>query len=414
MTRTAQHALPLACIAVLLAGCPAEPPPVGPGVVERPLVEITRAEDALRPVPETLLGEFVDDGDWPSLRAAIGRSLEYLERKDPGHELTFGPRRVGAADLAAALRSLDGWLAAEPTPAELASRLSELFEPMANVGDGRGGMLVTGYYEPLIAGSLRRTSEYSVPIYSPPKDLFRIDLGEFRDEWSGRSVTGLLDGNRLRPYPDRRHIRESGRLRGREIAWARDRVDLFFVEVQGSGALVLPDGREIRIGYAGANGRQYRSIGRLLIDEGEIPRERMSMQALRAWLRDHPEQIDRVLDYNESQVFFRRLDGPPVGSLGVPVTPGRSVAADHALLPPGALGFLLTEVPGVDESGATVAEAPLRRFVLNHDTGGAIRGADRADFFWGRGEEAALRAGLMKQPGRLYFLVPRPRPAPPA
>ncbi len=270
-------------------------------------------------------------------------------------------------------------------------------------------MQVTGYYEPLIAGSLRRTEEYSVPVYGPPRDLFRVQLGEFRDEWEGRSVTGLLRGNRLLPYPDRREIREGGRLRGREIAWARDPVELFFVEIQGSGALLLPDGAELRIGYAGANGRQYRSIGKLLIDEGKIPRERMSMQALREYLRDAPEEIERVLDHNESQVFFRRLDGPPVGSLGVPVTPGRSIATDHRLLPPGALGFLLTESPRRGTGRRDRRGRPAAPVRLNQDTGGAIRGAARADFFWGRGEEAARRAGLMNQPGRLYFLVPRER-----
>jgi membrane-bound lytic murein transglycosylase A len=268
-------------------------------------------------------------------------------------------------------------------------------------------MLVPGYYEPELAGSLRRSADYAVPVYGPPGDLFHIDLGAFRDEWEGRSVSGLLRGNRLLPYPDRREIRHGGRLRGREIAWARDPVELFFVEIQGSGTLRLPDGGELRIGYAGSNGRQYRSIGRLLIDEGHIERERMSMQALRRFLADHPEEIERVLDHNESQVFFRRLDGPPVGNLGVPVTPGRTLAVDQSLLPPAALGFLLTDVPGIDAHGAIRAERPLRRFVLTQDTGGAIRGAERADFFWGRGEEAALRAGLMQHSGRLYFLVPR-------
>ena len=131
------------------------------------------------------------------------------------------------------------------------------------------------------------------------------------------------------------------------------------------------------------------------------------MQALRAYLAAHPEEVERILDHNESQVFFRRLDGPPVGSLGVPVTPGRSIAADQSLLPPGALGYLLSEVPGLGEDGATVPVARLRRFVLIQDTGGAIKGADRADFFWGRGEDAALRAGLMKQPGKLYLLLPK-------
>ena len=408
------HALCLATLGLVLLACPQVPEPI-----EAPTEpEFTAtAETALREVSARILREFVDDGDWESLGLALERNRTWLRKQPPEREFTYGPRTVRGDQLLAAFDSLLERLSEDPTPAELASRLEEIFDVAVNVADGRSRMLVTGYYEPLIAGSRRRTDEYQVPVYGPPSDLFRINLGDFKDEWAGKSVTGLLSGKRLLPYPDRREIRRSERLRGREIAWARDPVDLFFVEIQGSGALLLPDARELRIGYAGANGRPYRSIGKLLIDEGEIPRERMSMQALRAYLAAHPEETERILDHNESQVFFRRLDGPPVGSLGVPVTAGRSIAADHSLLPPGALGFLLSEIPGVAEDGSTVAVGSLRRFVVNQDTGGAIRGAGRADFFWGRGDEAALRAGLMKQPGKLFVLVPKvtapadPRPA---
>ncbi|MCZ6508039.1 MAG: MltA domain-containing protein [Acidobacteria bacterium] len=393
------------CLALVACRQPA-PPVVEP----LPASEFVAApETALRSVSPLVLRELLDDGDWPSLRQALAHDRAWLARQPADRILTFGPRSVSVEELGSALALVEGWLAEEPTPRELAQRLGEAFDPMVTVGEEGSRMLVTGYYEPLIAGSLRRTEEYDVPIYGPPPDLFHIELGDFRDEWRGRRVTGLRRGNRLLPYPDRREIRQGGRLRGREIAWARDPVDLFFVEVQGSGALVLPDGNEIRIGYAGANGRQYRSIGKLLIDEEKIAREEMSMQALRRYLEENPAEVERVLDYNESQVFFRRLDGAPVGSLGVPVTPGRSIAVDQSLLPPGALGFLLTEVPGIGENGETIVTGPLRRFVLNQDTGGAIRGADRADLFWGRGEEAALRAGLMKQPGKLFILVPKPQ-----
>ena len=387
-----------------LAACAQPPEPA----IEVPEPEFTAtAQNALRPVSQRVLRELVDGGEWPSLISALERNRAWLAKQPADREFTYGARQVRVGELRAALDQLHAWLLEDPSPRELAVRLESIFEVAVNVADGRSRMLVTGYYEPLIDGSLRRSDAYPVPVYGPPSDLFRIDLGDFSDEWAGRKLTGLLSGRRLLPYPDRREIRRSERLRGREIAWARDPVDLFFVEVQGSGALRLPDGKELRIGYAGANGRQYRSIGKLLIDEGKIPRPRMSMQALRSYLEAHPEEVERVLDYNQSQVFFRRLDGPPVGSLGVPVTPQRSIATDHGLLPPGALGFLLSEVPGVDEQGDTVAVAGLRRFVLNQDTGGAIRGADRADFFWGRGEEAALRAGLMKQPGKLYVLIPK-------
>ena len=386
------------------SGAPSRPPNSSAPATEP--TPVTR-ESALEPALFERLPAFVDDGDWESLELALERSRRWLAGRPGDEVLAFGRRRIGARELGAALDRVAGWLEDDPGPETLAARLAQAFDILESVGSEGGRMLITGYYEPVIEGSLRRTPEYDVPVYGPPRNLIQIDLGDFKEAWAGMRTAGLLRGNRLVPFPDRRGIRESGVLRGREIAWARDPVDLFFVEVQGSGALRLPDGRELRIGYAGANGREYRSIGRLLIDEGKIEREKVSMQSIRAYLAAHPEEIRRVLDYNRSFVFFRRLDGPPVGSLGFPVTPRRTVATDHRLFPPGALGFLVSEVPAMAEDGTTVAEGPLTRFVLNQDRGGAIRGAGRADFFWGRGEEAATRAGLMKQPGRLFFLVPK-------
>ncbi len=382
------------------APVPSTPPPVDPEPVE------VTPETALVPVPLERLPLLADDGDWQSLDQAIGRSVRWLKRRPAGTRFTFGSREVEASTMAGALERVRGWLAEDPSPEALAARVAQAFEVLESVGDD-GEMLITGYYEPLIAGSRRRTREYDIPVYGPPGDLIRVDLGLFSERWAGQRTAGRLRGNRLLPYPDRREIRASGLDRAKVIAWARDRVDLFFVEVQGSGALQLPDGGELRIGYAGANGRDYKSIGKLLIEEGKIERAKVSMQSIRAYLAANPQDIDRVLDYNPSVVFFRRLDGPPVGSLGVPVTPRRSIATDHKLFPPGALGFLVTDLPAMGEDGRTVAEAPLARFVLNQDRGGAIRGAGRADFFWGRGPEATERAGVMKQPGRLFFLIPR-------
>lgn len=384
-----------------------DPHPPVPAALAPPAEALeATAETALRPVGFDEIPAFRDDGDWASLRQAIERSRSWLARRPADEVLTFGPRRIAARRLAESMRWLEEWLAEDPTPEAFAARVAQAFEILESTGDD-GGMLITGYYTPVIAGSLRRGAGYDVPVYGPPGNLIRVDLGLFSDRWAGMRTAGLLRGGRLVPYPDRAEIRRTGVLRGREIAWARDKVDLFFIEVQGSGVLRLPDGREIRIGYAGSNGRDYRSIGRLLIDEGKIEREKVSMQSIRGYLEAHPEEVDRVLDYNRSVVFFRRLAGPPVGSLGFPVTPRRSVATDHRLFPQGALGFLVTDLPAMGDDGRTVAEGELTRFVLNQDRGGAIRGAGRLDFFWGRGAEAAERAGVMKQPGRLFFLVPK-------
>ncbi len=360
---------------------------------------------ALRPVRSAPL--LRDDADPASLHAAVTQSLAWLAGQPPEQVIVAGPRRVTVADQTRALRGLLALLAESPTPERLAAHVREAFEVLEAVGGPDGRMLVTGYYEPVVEAAERPSAEYGVPILGLPDDLVEVRLEAFDPRYRGERVFGRVDGRRLVPYWRRAEI-DAGRLAGRglELAWARDPVDVFFMEIQGSGTLRFPDGRERRVGYAGANGRPYRAIGRLLIDEGHVPREAMSMQAIRDWLGAHPEERQRVLEHNESYVFFRPLPGPPEGSLGRPLTPGRSVATDARLFPPGALAFIETERPDRGPDGA-LRWQPLARFVLNQDTGGAIRGAGRVDFFWGRGEAAAFAAGLMRQPGRLYFLVPR-------
>ncbi|WP_224365722.1 murein transglycosylase A [Hyalangium versicolor] len=397
---TSRHArfLFLLAACVLVTGCP------------RPWTPATRPEDALREPSGSL--ELRDDGQPAALRAAIAESLTWLKTRPVDQPFVFGPRVVPAAELRAALERLQARLTNGLTPAELTARVLAEFEPLEAAGGEDGQVLFTGYYEPAIEASLTRTTEYATPIYGAPKDLIEVPLEPFAERFKSERVFGRLEGRRLVPYWSRGEIR-GGKLNGQglELAWAKDPVALFFVEVQGSGTLRLPDGSERRIGYASSNGRQYRSIGSLLIQEGAIPRETMSMQALRAWLAANETQCNRVLDYNESYVFFRFLESSAVGSLGRPVTPGRSIATDAKLFPRGALAFLQTERP-VQRADGTVEWQPLSRFMLNQDTGGAIKGAGRVDIFWGRGPEAELSAGLMKQKGRLLFLVPRRTVAP--
>ena len=360
---------------------------------------------ALRPAGNALA--LLDDADPASLRAAVAESLAWLGAQPADRVAVAGPRRVTVAEQTRALQGVLDFLAESPSPERLAAYVRREFDVLEAAGGPDGRMLVTGYYEPVVEADERPSAEYGVPILGLPDDLVEVRLEAFDSRFRGERVFGRVEGRRLVPYWRRADI-DAGRLGGRglEIAWARDPVDVFFMEIQGSGTLRFPDGRERRVGFAGANGRPYRSIGRLLIDEGQIPRESMSMQAIREWLRAHPEERERVLERNESYVFFRPLSGPPEGSLGRPLTPGRSVATDARLFPPGMLAFLDTERPDRAPDG-TARWVPLARFVLNQDTGGAIRGAGRVDFFWGRGEAAAFAAGVMRQPGRLYFLVPR-------
>lgn len=286
------------------------------------------------------------------------------------------------------------------------------FRAWAATDNGEPQGLFTGYYEPSLDGSRRRHGEYQTPLHAVPRDLVQVDLGEFREDLEGRRVAGRLDGNRLRPYYDREAISEGGLGgRGLEIVWVDDPVDAFFLEIQGSGRVTLEDGSVMRLGYAGQNGHPYTAIGKVLVDQGAMPLEEVSMQSIRAWLEANPEEAVEVMRANSSYVFFRELRGPgPVGSLGVALTPGRSLAVDPGFLPMGAPAWLAAERPDPEAAGEgreSAPAVPLRRLMVMQDTGGAIRGPVRGDVFWGPGDLAADIAGLMKHPGRLWLLLPR-------
>jgi len=272
--------------------------------------------------------------------------------------------------------------------------------------DGGTDGLATGYYEPLLRGSRKPTARYRYPIYGAPEDLISIDLPAFGVESRESRLRGRLDGKRVLPYFDRAQI-ESGTapLRGREIAWVDDPVELFFLQIQGSGRLDLEGGGVMRVGFADHNGHPYRSIGRLLIDRGELPAERASMQGIKAWAQQNPDKLREVLDYNPRYIFFRELPpgiGGPLGALGVPLTARRSIAVDPRFVPLGAPVFLATTWP--------LSSKPLNQLMLAQDTGTAIRGAVRADFFWGYGDDAGREAGRMKQSLRMWVLLPQGHP----
>lgn len=283
---------------------------------------------------------------------------------------------------------------AERTAAPQAARFFRTaFRPF-RVGDGR--LFATGYYEPALAGSRTRRAGYEVPIYGMPVDLVDVDLGRFSDNLTGKRVRGRVEDGSLIPYFDRTAI-ERGALAGRAepIAWAADPIALFFLQIQGSGRLSLPDGEVMRLGYAGQNGHGYTSVGRLLRERGELAPGQATMQGIVGWLRAHPTEGAALMRENASYVFFRELTGPgPLGSLGLPVTPRTSVAADPRFVPLGAPVALASDRPEVQ--GLWVAQ----------DTGGAIKGANRFDTFWGAGEDAAVTAGGMSAGGTATILLP--------
>ncbi len=272
--------------------------------------------------------------------------------------------------------------------------------------------LVTGYYEPLLHGSRVPVPPYRTPIYAVPDDLLIVDMTSLYPELKGKRLRGKLVGRTVVPYPARGDLAASGALRGRELMWVDDPIDAFFLEIQGSGRVELQRaGRPVetvRVAYADQNGQPYKSIGRWLVDHGEMPLSDASMQNIKAWARAHPDRLDELLDANPSEVFFKEepIGDPtrgPKGALGVPLTPQRSIAVDPRVVPLGSPVWLATTAPQSDD--------PLRRLVFAQDTGGAIAaapgGAVRADYFWGFGPEAGANAGRMKQQGRMWVLVPR-------
>ncbi len=262
--------------------------------------------------------------------------------------------------------------------------------------------LVTGYYEPLLRGSRERSKSFSHAIYGVPDDLLVVDLGELYPELKNFRLRGRLDGRKVVPYWSRAELTpQAPALAGKALLWVADPIELFFLQVQGSGRVALSDGRRVRVGYADQNGHPYQSIGRWLVEQGELKLEQASMQGIQAWARANPKRVSELLNANPSFVFFRELPdngGGPLGALGVPLTPGRSIAVDPRAIPLGAPVFLSTTQP--------LSEQPMQRLVMAQDTGGAIKGAVRADFFWGFGAEAGAQAGRMRQKGEMWVLLP--------
>ncbi len=363
---------PLSLLLLLLAGCASDEPPtpVRPAPAE-PFVPGVQ----LRAVSFSQLPGWSADRQREAF-PALNRSCARLDKRAGGQPMMAADPRFGRAShwqqiCAAARRT---------TADDLHVRrfFEEWFTPYAVVNDGSAEGLFTGYYEPLLRGSFTRSARFNVPLYRQPP------------------------ANNGNAHPSRAAIR-AGALRGRglELLYVDSEIDAFFLEIQGSGRVELDTGEQLRIGFAGKNGHGYFPIGRELIRRGAISQEQMSMQAIRAWLRDNPREAPQLMEMNPAVVFFRIVDGEgPIGAQGVPLTAGRSLAVDPAYVPYGAPVWIDTTDP------LRTGDA-IRRLMVAQDTGGAIKGPIRGDVFWGFGDLAEARAGLMKQPGRWYLLLPR-------
>ncbi len=370
------------------------PRPRAPAPVAQPVAAVPLAPMAALPVPGATTAATaglvagpataslpIDDAEAESARQAFALSCPGLVRRADPSGLTRGSDWQPACD------------AARGVPAGGARAFFAQWFESVQVGDGRA--FATGYYEPEIAGSRERRPGYDVPIYARPTDLIEVDLGQFSAELKGRKIRGRVDGQGFVPYFDRTAI-EQGALAGkaRVLAWAADPVALFFLQIQGSGRLRLPDGGVMRIGYDNQNGRDYTGIGSLLRQRNVLPPGGASMQGIVGWLHANPDAGQALMRENKSYVFFRALSTPPQGAMGYPVTGGVSAAADPKFVPLGAPVFL--SMDRVDATALWVAQ----------DTGGAIKGANRLDTFWGGGVAAEATAGGMSAHGTAWLLLP--------
>ena len=387
-------------LCILLAACAAPPkPPIAPPVIPP---QVIQPPVVAPPAPQFAVSKWEMLPDWQTLDLApswpaLLQSCRALKTKPNWQEVCANAEKLDTEQLGAEKSGLGGSLV-------LHAFYEAWFTPYQVFNtDGSEQGMITGYYEPLLKGSRSRTTRFRYPIYAAPDDLLQIDLSDAYPQLKDLRLRGRLQGKRVVPYYNRAEIDAGARsLKGRELFWVENAVELFFLQIQGSGRIELPDGKLAKIGYAEQNGYPYVSIGKKLIEMGELKLEEASMQGIRTWAEQHPGKLSALLAQNPSYVFFRELpDGlsAPLGALGVPLTDEYSLAVDARTIPLGAPVFLATTYPNDN--------TPLNRLMLAQDTGGAIRGAVRADFFWGFGAQAAAQAGKMKQQGRMWVLFPK-------
>jgi membrane-bound lytic murein transglycosylase A len=396
------------CVLYVLAGCaplPPRIPPATPGAACTPNCPCTpcpSAEVKPPPAPPYAPSAWTDLPGWGNddLKAALttfAASCNTLARKPMWRNVCVEARGIAGGDA--------------PQP-DLRVWFESRFQPWQLVNpDGSREGTVTGYYEPLLHGSRERKPPFEQPVYGVPSDLLVIDLADVYPELKGMRLRGRLEGRKVVPYATRAELSaDAARHAGEVLLWTDDAVDLFFMQIQGSGQVQFDDGSSVRLAYADQNGYPYKSVGKWLVEHGEMSLDHASMQSIKAWALANPQRLQELLNVNPSVVFFRELpvngSGPP-GALGVPLTPERSIAVDARTTPLGAPVWLATSYPDSDR--------PLDRLMLAQDTGGAIRGPVRADFYWGSGAAAGEQAGRMRQNGRMWILLPMgvtPEPSP--
>lgn len=418
-----------AVLTLALAACTAQAPapveepaipkdPLPVTIIERPPVVLNKPADlyqpwtppartmtadcTLVPLNAAEYPEFTDDMDFNGLDYAISQSLAYFGRIPGERVFEAAGTTFTKTEIERGLWKFKDFLAAQPSVAQLNAFIRQNFNVYQSKGRGKNReVMYTGYFEPIYQGSLTQSQRFCYPVYSRPTDLV-VD--------SKTKTPGRYNANgEFVPYYTRAEIDGRGALANcaQVLVWLESPLDAYFLHIQGSGRVVLPDGQSFHLNFDVKNGREYKSLGAALIDGGHMTKEEMSMQGIYDFFAKNPELCSPILHKNESYVFFRAETEGPFGSLAVPITPGRTLALDRKFYPPGALCIAVTQKPEINVDNTIERWHVVTRLMLNQDTGGAIKGPGRADFFWGSGEFAAIAAGYMKHTGALYVLLPK-------
>lgn len=369
--------------------------------------EDSQPESALQPV-RLSYPEFIDDLKFRHLPLAIHRNITYLKSLSPNKVFTYGPHRFTCRHV---LKSQEAFLTLVTTPLsenEFNRILNKQFRFYRASGqEGTRKVLFTGYYAPLFDASLTRDAVFKYPLYRKPDDLVRIDLSLFNDRYKGEQIVARIGEKSVMPYYTRYQIEVQKVLDGKnlEIAWLKDPMDVYLLHIEGAGRLRFPDGSIMNVNYAASNGQPYRSFGRYLLENGYVTPAQLSIDKIRRYLSNNPQVFEEILHFNGSYTFFERVKEGPMGNINVPLTVGRSLALDAGLFPKGALAYISSRKPTLNRSGKVIGSTDFSRFVLNQDTGSAIKGAGRADLFWGSGPDAQTAAWHQKHDGDLYVLI---------
>lgn len=366
-------------------------------------------KDFFKEVKKRNYPEFNDDMGYDGLLRAVDMSLSYYGAFDEDKEFCFGDKNIKKTELEESLKNFKIFIGTDPSSKELETYISgnfTLYSPYSK--EKEKSFLFTGYYEPELKGSLEKTDKYIYPLYLLPENIVYVELDKFSSSYGSKKLTARKEGNRIIPYFTNEEIAFENALEhdGEVIVWLDSQVDLFFLQIQGSGKVYLENGDVLRVHYAGTNGHGYKSIGKYLIDQNKMTLAEMSMQSLKKYLQENPDELRDILSYNESYVFFEVVEGGPYGALSRELTPGRSLASDLKIYPRGGLVYVETKKPVVSGNGEIKKWTDLKRFMLIQDTGGAIKGYFRGDIFFGCGEYARTAAGHLADEGNIYILLP--------